>query len=662
MDSAGRLAAIDGLRAVAVLAVIAFHYGPGFVPQGFVGVDVFFAISGYVIALSLSRADFSSWQHFLTGFYKRRVVRLLPALVVCVLLVGLFSRLFIPDSWLGSNYKKTGLLAFVGLSNFALLADVDGYFDIRTQFNPFLHTWSLAVEEQFYLFFPLLFGLWLRGRARSAGRAWVGVVPVAATGFLSLLWSAYETGVNPQQAFYMLPARYWELAAGAVLFQCHFHGHCLPRSVPGLWLASFFGVLLLVLSLIAAEDAAFPFPWALAPVVGTLLLISAARSPHASRAWVVRALQWPLLVGVGRASYSLYLWHWPVLVLMRWTVGAETPEQLLFALLLSFALGVASWYWLERPFLHSPRLRAMPPVVLLPRAAAVVFGSALLFVAMVKAPLHLGVTARESEWYPEAMDMQARVGATPVEKNATLWVIGDSHAKAYAGMVRAAARQLGLRVRIRSIAGCPIADLKRPYPDASYCRDRLDELFSELAAARRAGDIVFLASLRGERLSDQWGMYEPALLQRIVHQDRSREHQRALEQARAVIRRLLEMGFVVIIDAPKPVFRAPLFRCSDWFNRMNPVCTPGFAVPAAELRALDAPVHDALARLQAEFPTLVVWDPFPLLCPGAICRARDDAGPLFFDQDHLSGYGNRVLLPDFTRLLSEQLSSSRENR
>jgi peptidoglycan/LPS O-acetylase OafA/YrhL len=158
----GRLDAIDGLRALAVLSVIAYHFNIGFAPTGFVGVDIFFVISGYVITLSLTKNQSSSIIQYILAFYKRRILRIMPALVVCLIIVGAVSQLFVPNSWLSSRNDTTGLYSFFGISNFALLEGLDGYFNDRAEFNPFLHTWSLAVEEQFYLFFPLLLLPWLR--------------------------------------------------------------------------------------------------------------------------------------------------------------------------------------------------------------------------------------------------------------------------------------------------------------------------------------------------------------------------------------------------------------------------------------------------------------------------------------------------------------------
>jgi peptidoglycan/LPS O-acetylase OafA/YrhL len=151
---------IDGLRAVAVLSVIIYHLNPTLLPGGFVGVDIFFVISGFVVSYSISEfAPLGTWRS-LTRFYARRFARIMPALLVCLLITLLLSALFIPDAYLSHANYETGLRAFVGLSNVKLAQISGDYFSPISSFNPFTHTWSLGVEEQFYLFFPILFLVW----------------------------------------------------------------------------------------------------------------------------------------------------------------------------------------------------------------------------------------------------------------------------------------------------------------------------------------------------------------------------------------------------------------------------------------------------------------------------------------------------------------------
>lgn len=649
-----RFDSIDGLRALAVLSVIAFHFDTGIAPTGFIGVDIFFVISGYVISLSLTKSSKSSITQYILAFYKRRILRIMPALVVCLLIVGTVSQLFVPNSWLSGSNDRTGFYSFFGTSNFALLEGQDGYFNDRAEFNPFLHTWSLAVEEQFYLFFPLLLLPWLRQTVKNSFLAFLSNNLAMVVGAFSLTWAAIETSREPQFAFYLLPSRFWELAAGAVLLQYHSKGQIIPKSTLGIHITTMLGSILIVGSIIWTNIKAFPFPSAIFPVVGTLSLISLARSPLSNKSHTIQVLTNPLVVYLGRASYSLYLWHWPVVVMLRWTIGFDTATHLATALVLTFILGLTSYHLVERAFLTSRRLRRLPAWGVVPVGITLTVGAAVFFKFIVNSHYELSVVNKQNGWNPQDMPAISSLSFhVPSKSTRTLWVVGDSHARAYSGMAREAAARVGIMVKIRGIPGCSIANLRAPNSNTGVCRDSLYRLLTDPSQHYAKGDIVFLASLRGQRFSDQWGMFRSEQLNWILNADKSDAYRTAYEEAREVIESLQSLGFIIIIDAPKPVFRAPIFRCSDWFNRMNPVCAPGFDVSKKELMKIDAPVLDSLHALKSEFPDLVVWDPFPILCPGSICSVFRDKKPLFFDQDHLSGYGNQLLLESFSKLLRD---------
>ncbi len=205
---------IDGLRAIAVLSVLLYHLHAPWLPGGFVGVDVFFVISGFVVSGSMA--------HFHgRGIGRSSLIstlaasgRIAPALIVCLSDHERATVLFIPVSWLSDANQKTGLFAFFGLSNFALAHNGRDYFAPISEFNPFTHTWSLGVEEQFYLIFPFLFAAWLGGRGQLGSLARSAAAFVASLG-----WAAWQTGHDAVKAYYLIPSRFWELAAGVLLFQ-----------------------------------------------------------------------------------------------------------------------------------------------------------------------------------------------------------------------------------------------------------------------------------------------------------------------------------------------------------------------------------------------------------------------------------------------------------
>ncbi len=328
---------IDGLRAIAILPVVFFHAGFGFARGGFVGVDVFFVISGYLIT-SLIHREMIAGEFSLARFYERRVRRLFPALFAMLAACAALSAwLLLPQDlrYFGGSLFATTLFS----SNIFFWLEA-GYFDVAAERKPLLHTWSLAVEEQFYLLFPLFLLLVLRWLPRRLV-AVTGCVTVA-----SLLASEWVLRNSDSAAFYLAPFRAWELGLGACLALIAPHARHVSRHAEAFsWLG---------LALIAASVAAFswqtPFPGlhALVPAVGAALVIwsGSGAGTHASR-----LLSAQPLVFTGLISYSLYLWHWPLLVFARhFAIRELTAAERLGVLLVSVALAIASWRFIERPF------------------------------------------------------------------------------------------------------------------------------------------------------------------------------------------------------------------------------------------------------------------------------------------------------------------------
>jgi peptidoglycan/LPS O-acetylase OafA/YrhL len=381
--SDGRRFDIQGLRAVAVLLVVAFHAGLP-VPGGFVGVDVFFVISGFVITGMIHRERSSTGRFRFGRFYLRRFKRLTPALalmvgVTMVLSFCLLSPLGTP---LGAQQlaAETGAGAMLLVANFVIAQKPGDYFDLPAESNPLLHTWSLSVEEQFYLMFPavLLLGWVLCQRGRRipwvmvlVGTAalisfWLAMVgpwalgPLAPGAFHGLFGRSWDYAVITGLGFYGPFARSWEFAVGALLALA-----TASRSLGSdkhARLLAWVGVALLAGSAwLINNNTPFPGPWTLLPVGGTLLLI-AAGTHHTT--WVSRALARPAMVKIGDWSYSIYLWHWPLKVFAV-CLWPQVPFAAVLAATLSILPAVASYRWVEQP------LRRLPPLTR-PRTLALV--------------------------------------------------------------------------------------------------------------------------------------------------------------------------------------------------------------------------------------------------------------------------------------------------
>ena len=654
--------AIDGLRAIAVIAVLIYHADYlSLLPGGFTGVDMFFVISGFVISQSLSERRDMGFVDFLLGFYRRRLLRLLPALLVVLIASFVLSAMLLPQVWLSEQNNRTGLAAFLGLSNFVLAWNTDTYFAPGADLNPYLHTWSLGVEEQFYLVFPVIWFLCLRHRQRVP-LLWA-LLPTLALASLAI--GVVQTGSDPLAAFYLLPSRFWELASGALLFQVLQRRPAQPFANHRMTLLLSVGFALVLLGFLQADIAGFPLPWALVTVAGTLLMITAVvLSGNSAPSVAHRLLQSRGATCLGRLSYSLYLWHWPIAVFIRWTVGFEMLLVQLTYPLLVLALAAASYRWVETPIRTSNSILQRRTWAT-SAASFVAIGLSILgarWVAENPERVSISRTADTYTWM--AYRHQPRE-PLPILEGAPLagrqiFVLGDSHSAAYRTLLKLASLQLGVEVIEHERGGCGVVRLIGGDPPA--CAQSREAALQAIETSAKPGDIVLLASLRMPELAgrDWAGDPQAAWAEARAELDVDSRAQ-AMASAHAVLARLRTAGLQVVIDAPKPLFKASANRCSDWFNRMNPVCAPGLSAPREQLETLRVQQMQQLRELRRDYLNLTVWDPFALLCPGAICSAFDrDGQPLYFDADHLSGHGNRVLAPDFIRLLLQVWGQTEE--
>lgn len=328
---------IDGLRAVAVSIVIIQHFAPALLPSGFLGVDVFFVISGYVITRALVAAARPGERlgDFLLDFYSRRVKRLIPALALCVLVTGVLISLFNPAPIASI---RTGIAALFGLSNLYLLKQSVDYFGDAASLNAFTHTWSLGVEEQFYVVFPLL--LWFAGlnQAFASGTKKTLTVVLVLSSVSAGVYVVLKT-TQPMFAYLLMPTRIWELGAGAALALWGSNSRTflpLQRTSLSVVLAA-----LILLTLLPANASLYTTP---AAAILTLALL--AKVEQAGKSDPLLAS--PAFVHVGRISYSLYLWHWSVLAISRWTVGVH-PWTIPFQIALMVLMAELSFRYVEHP-------------------------------------------------------------------------------------------------------------------------------------------------------------------------------------------------------------------------------------------------------------------------------------------------------------------------
>lgn len=618
---------IDGLRAVAVLLVLLFHCKLGFT-GGFIGVDVFFVISGYLITgLILKRQAQGEFR--LRDFWSSRIRRIAPAALVMTavtLAVGYLT--IFPAGYL--RLAQSALAQQLMAANF-FFNRYTGYFGDAGEHIPLLHTWSLAVEEQFYLFFPLLLMAVAAWRKRFAA----GLLVVVALASFGL--SLYGVVRQPSETFYLLPARVWELLIGALI--CYLpatraaHGRLSEiLSVVGLG-------LILVPALLYDSQARFPGAAALPPCLGAALLIySNSRSRNA----IGRLLATRPVVAIGLISYSLYLWHWPILVFAKQYFGDSISTAHLFACFAaSFPIAYASWRWIELPF------RQERPVVLQRRLVVglcgctpVIIGVAAIimacrgfpermppvgqpFMAAVSSKSHLHTLTLENALkaeFPVYGDPQAT-------RKCLVW--GDSHAMALMPGIDQVCQASGFRVFQAT------HELTPPLVDfVCLWKPGLNEETPAFSAA--VLEFVQREKIEIAVLAGFWPAYT--------------SNEAFERQLRRTIAELNARGAKVVLVMNVPLqFAVPLELARQAFWGKEPVDK---GVTMGEYQEKYGPINDILRRVAAENPNAKVVDPSPCLTSSdQVWHGVLDGQVLYRDPGHLSVEGSLRLAPLFHKTL-----------
>jgi peptidoglycan/LPS O-acetylase OafA/YrhL len=344
---------IDGLRSLAVLPVLFFHAGFNLFSGGFVGVDIFFVISGYLITMILMK-DIANGKYSLAGFYERRARRILPAYITMLVVVSAVAYLlFLPSEFQSLSESMFSSLAF--FSN-VYFWNNSGYFSIQAEYSPLLHTWSLSVEEQFYIFFPILLAFLYK---IYNGKYLVKFVVFAF--FTSLLLSILLMSYSKSGVFYLLPTRAWELLAGSLLAL-----GVIPKikNKVSAEIISMLGFTLIIYSVFTyTKQISFPGANALIPVLGAVMIIAAGNNSHDTN--IKKLLSSKIFVYVGLISYPLYLWHWPIFTFIK-NIYGHSPTLLIIwcGISLSFVLSWISYTFIEKPFRDKKILAKQKPILI----------------------------------------------------------------------------------------------------------------------------------------------------------------------------------------------------------------------------------------------------------------------------------------------------------
>jgi peptidoglycan/LPS O-acetylase OafA/YrhL len=619
---------IDGLRAIAVLSVVVYHAFPDTLKAGFMGVDIFFVISGYLISSiifeNLDRGSFSFGQ-----FYGRRIKRIFPALTLVLLSCLVFGWFGL----LGDEFKQLGKHMAAGagfVSNFFLWQE-SGYFNNAAETKPLLHLWSLAIEEQFYIFWPLI--VWVTWK-----RKWLFLFTFIGLGLASFGYNAYLVRLDPTATFFSPATRIWELLAGVLLAYIRVRPTAWQPSQRQLQIASTLGVALLAIGLYRI-DRGRPYPgtWVLLPILGSFCLIFAGPT-----AWFNRfVLSNRLLVWVGLISFPLYLWHWPILSFMRIVEsGAPEPYFRNIALVLSVLLAWATYYFVEKPIREdgSNGRSSFKIAVLSACVAALGVAGFVIFqnygVPTRAAAQINGVNTWDNLTFATPCkfitngpnhDDWCNIGNAP-DKPPTTVLIGDSVGNNFAPMLQRYSEQTGNSAFVFRQFGRGFC---HGFADIGYenCQELVKEVHAYIEKTPSIDTIILAAN---------WPLYFNGF-ERVGSTPISAQQFKATFEKSVAYYQGLGKRVVVFLAPPVGANpRACLTRPLRLSNKSN--CN--LALPEA---LHNDGQYRTYFTAYLKSKNIATFDPFKYLCDEARCKVTDGVRIYYVDHEHFSIFGGQFL-------------------
>lgn len=649
---------IDGLRALAVLSVVIYHVSPQSLPGGFLGVDIFFVISGYLISLIVFREQAAGTFSF-ADFYARRARRLFPALAVVLLATIVFGAFAL----FADEYQRLGkhaASAIVFLLNFQLMGEA-GYFDVASDSKPLLHLWSLSVEEQFYLVWPAL--LVVLGRVRWRIGLVIGILIVGSFAF-----AIYLASRNLDALYFHPLARFWELLLGAALAYYHnrFGINAFPTRIDQPWmrhLLSFAGLAAIFSAFFLFNGRApHPSTLTLIPLLGVVLLIASGGSAVAGRFLALKPIVW-----IGLISYPLYLWHWPLLSYIRiMESGAPAKALLWIGAGTAVLLAALTYRFIEQPLRHSRRAR--------PALAGLGSAMVVLLLASFSVVASNGLPDRSAVRYVKAAEEQMKrepatdesclllfpPGAAPAycrQHNPgprMIGLIGDSHAHVLFPGFAEQAKRAGYGVLLLANSGCPPlvgAVTGKTDSERHECTLSVEKVLSAILGDERIKHVILATRgpiyLTGKGYGPAEADYDhpPIAYGLPVERKYKVGVDPFLDGLFATLRRLSESGRSVRYFLQPPELGVPPRNCLG--RPLELVSTASCAVSVKEYRERMSEYRAVLTKAQAEFPTMLVWDPQPLFCDAKRCKGLVENKLMYADDDHLSIEGSRLVAAHF---------------
>ena len=621
---------IDGLRAIAVLAVIINHFNPNLLPGGFLGVDIFFVISGYVITQSILSTKSKNFWEFISFFYEKRIKRLLPALMIYILVGSILICLFKEDP---SEQIQTGLLSLFGLSNIDLFRKSTDYFAESTSLNPFAHTWSLGVEAQFYFIYPIL--IWLiklKSKTQKINRTLFAVI--ISLSLISIILYIQIYYQNSMAAYFLMPTRFWEIAVG-----CLFFLKIRKKTYLNINLSTY--ILSGIITCFFLPISAIPFSNFLI-VLLTLFLLASAKEETKIYSFLTNKY----IIRVGLLSYSLYLWHWGILSISKLTIGVHwwtIPIQFL----LIFCCALLSYEFIEKPFRRDGSFFSKwSSFISLTLFSSAIFSLYLPF----KEKLYLGNTSLNNiESWPninnlvdssciEKEDQNTKKNSICIYQNKnnvrTMFFMGDSHTLTLL--------EGALDISKTTFSNLDYVELIFP-PEEIFLKEIKKE------------DIMILTIRYPYYFIKNWYETYPDYM------GMEDEYFNIwVDKLERIIQIAANKNIKIILSTPTPEFKdAREKKCNgqvdQWFNRLS---KKNCSISIAYFNSINGKyfkINKKLKQLSSNYDNLYLFDALENFCTNSICNFVSNNKNLYRDDDHISNYAAKfIYAPAMIKFFQEQ--------
>ncbi len=654
---------IDGLRAFSVIAVIIYHFNEKLLPGGYLGVDVFFVISGFVITSSFSRRKTKNFNEFMLGFFERRIKRLIPSLCIYGLFIGTFLCFFNPEP---IPSIRTGITSLFGFSNIYLLKLSTDYFASSTDLNPFTQTWSLSVEEQFYIFFPFL--VWFTGfnnkKKNSENYLFILLIFLSSISLICFL-NIYE--INKSAAYFLMPTRFWEIASGCLSFLviCKLKFK-INNNIPYLSDCS-----LIIISILMIFNSGFGIMSTLLVVIfSNIFLITINK-----KTIFYLLLTHPKTVFIGSLSYSLYLWHWGVYSLSKWTIGVHW-WSIPFQIVMFLTLSICSYRFIEQPFRKSIwNIKKWITILYGIYASILVFISLFLLELFFSEKIYLGKKRDFNSIIPTTINGQEIRGIcdSNIKTNSeilkdcwfvkdskanTIWLLGDSHAEASLHKISKISQDLefNLFAYFFNATAFPTTDFLRKDIANNLLENnkKFDEIEKIIFTNANPGDVITIILRYPYHFGNDW--YDYFLNEFIVVDENGNSFKPKSKKINFELwnNKIIDLAqkadklkVKILLFNPTPEF--PEFKRKEcveydvqWFNKFSRKSCDYKIDKETFLNnknGIYKDINKNLSILEKKNNNIFVFNSLNAICEETICRTKFKGKLLFNDDDHISGFG-----------------------